>query len=52
MKFKRALTIATGLLVLASVARADNFFVANSGINSITKYDDNGGSLHPSPARS
>lgn len=42
MKFKRALTIATGLLVLASLARADNFFVANSGVNSITKYDDNG----------
>ncbi len=45
MKFKRALTIATGLLVLASLARGDNFFVANSGINSIAKYDDNGGSL-------
>ena len=43
MKFKRALTIATGLLALASHAQADNFFVANSGINSITKYDDNGG---------
>ena len=28
---------------LASVAQADNFFVANSGINSVTKYDDNGG---------
>ena len=42
MKFKRTLTIATGLLVLASLAQADNFFVANSGVNSITKYDDNG----------
>jgi sugar lactone lactonase YvrE len=42
MKFKRTLTIATGLLVLASLAQADNFFVANTGVNSITKYDDNG----------
>ena len=42
MKFKRTLTIATGLLVLASLVQADNFFVANSGVNSITKYDDNG----------
>ena len=43
MKFKRTLTIATGLLVFASLTQADNFFVANSGVNSITKYDDNGG---------
>ena len=42
MKFKRTLTFASCLLVLASLARADNFFVANSGVNSITKYDDNG----------
>jgi len=42
MKFKRTLIIATGLLVLASRAPADNFFVANAGVNSITKYDDNG----------
>jgi hypothetical protein len=42
MKFKLAPTIATGLLVLASLAQADNFFVANTGVNSITKYDDNG----------
>jgi sugar lactone lactonase YvrE len=42
MKFKRTLTIATGFLVLASLAQADNFFVANTGVNSITKYDDNG----------
>jgi len=43
MKFKRFLTIATGLLIFASIASADNFFVANSGVNSITKYDDSGG---------
>ena len=43
MKFKLAPTIATGLLFLASLAQADNFFVANTGVNSITKYDDNGG---------
>jgi sugar lactone lactonase YvrE len=42
MKFKLAPTIAIGLLLLASLAQADNFFVANSGVNSITKYDDNG----------
>jgi NHL repeat len=42
MKFKLAPTIASGLLLLASLAQADNFFVANSGVNSITKYDDNG----------
>jgi len=42
MKFKRTLSIATGLLVLGSVAQADSFFVANSGVNSITKYDGNG----------
>jgi len=42
MKFKRTLTISTGLLILASLAQAENFFVANSGVNSITKYDDNG----------
>ena len=42
MKFNRTLTIATGLLILASLAQANNFFVANTGVNSITKYDDNG----------
>jgi sugar lactone lactonase YvrE len=45
MKFKPAATIATGLLVLAPLAQANNFFVANSGINSVAKYDNNGGSL-------
>ncbi|MEO8045344.1 MAG: NHL repeat-containing protein [Spartobacteria bacterium] len=42
MKFKLAPTIAAGLLFLASLARADTFYLSNFGVNSITKYDDNG----------
>ncbi len=42
MKSKLALTIAAGLLLLVSLARADTFYVSNFGVNSITEYDDNG----------
>ncbi len=42
MHFMRSLKIAAGLLALASLASADTVFVANFGVNSITKYDVNG----------
>src|SRR6266446_5337832 len=42
MKFTLSLVIAAGLLLIASVAPADTFFVANFGVNTITKYDANG----------
>ena len=42
MKFKLISTIATSFVLLASLAQADTFFVANFGVNSITKYDANG----------
>jgi sugar lactone lactonase YvrE len=42
MHLKRSLKIAAGLLACASLASADTFFVANFGVNSITKYDANG----------
>ena len=42
MNFKLSLKIAAGLLAFASLASADTFFVANFGVNSITKYDANG----------
>lgn len=44
MKLKLSLLIAAGLLVFASLASADTFFVANFGVNTITKYDANGNS--------
>ncbi len=34
--------IAAGLILLASLARADTFYVANFGVNTITKYDADG----------
>ena len=42
MKFKLISTIASSFVLLASLAQADTFFVANFGVNSITKYDANG----------
>jgi streptogramin lyase len=42
MKSKFLLTITAAIFLSACIARADNFFVANFGVNSITKYDDNG----------
>ncbi len=42
MKLKLSLQIFCGLLALASFASADTFFVANFGVNTITKYDANG----------
>jgi sugar lactone lactonase YvrE len=42
MKSKLAPAIVTGLVLLAPLAQADTFFVANFGVNSITKYDANG----------
>lgn len=42
MKTTLALTLAAGLLLTTIVARADHFFVANFGVNSITKYDASG----------
>jgi streptogramin lyase len=39
MKLKLSLKIAAGLFAFASLTSADNFFVANSGINTITKYN-------------
>ena len=42
MKSKLFLGIVAGLSLFASIARSDTFYVANSGINSITKYDSNG----------
>lgn len=42
MKSKLVLAIAVAFLVLAPLAHADSFFVANFGVNSITKYNDNG----------
>ncbi len=42
MKISLSLTLAAGLLLTAVVARADHFFVANFGVNSITKYNASG----------
>lgn len=42
MKLKLCWQIPIGLLALVSFASADTLFVANFGVNSITKYDDNG----------
>src|SRR6188472_4579058 len=42
MYLKRALQIAAGLLAFASLVSADTVFVADFGVNSITKYDVNG----------
>jgi sugar lactone lactonase YvrE len=42
MKFKLAPKIAAGLLAFAPLAAADNFFVANFGINTITRYNADG----------
>jgi sugar lactone lactonase YvrE len=42
MKITFSLAIAAGLLLIASIAPADTFFVANFGVNTITKYDANG----------
>ena len=39
MKLKLSLKIAAGLFAFASLTSADNFFVANFGINTITKYN-------------
>ncbi len=49
MKSNRVLCLAAGLLLLASVARADTFYVSDFGVNTITEYDENGvGSLFTS----
>jgi len=42
MKLKLSLNISVGLLALVSFASADTLFVANFGVNSITKYDADG----------
>lgn len=42
MKFKLSSKIAAGLFAFASLASADNFFVANFGINTITRYNADG----------
>jgi sugar lactone lactonase YvrE len=42
MKLKLSLQIFCGLLALASLASADTLFVANFGVNTITKYDADG----------
>ncbi|HEY3746194.1 MAG TPA: NHL repeat-containing protein, partial [Gemmatimonadaceae bacterium] len=42
MKLKFASTVAALLFLNISVVQADSFFVTNPGINTITKYDDNG----------
>ena len=42
MKLTLSLVIIAGLMLVASVSRADTFFVANFGVNTITKYDANG----------
>jgi DNA-binding beta-propeller fold protein YncE len=42
MKSKLFLKIAAGLFAFASLASADTFFVANFGVNTITKYDADG----------
>ncbi len=42
MRVPFALKIVLGLLLLSLPARADLFFLAESGINAITKYDANG----------
>src|SRR5450432_3093286 len=47
MKSKLFLKIAAGLFVFASIARGDTFFVANFGVNTITKYDASGGNGTP-----
>ena len=42
MKLKLSLRIAAGLLAFASLASADTFFVANFGVNTITRYNTDG----------
>src|SRR2546423_723131 len=42
MKLKLSLQTVAGLLAFASLVSADTFFVANFGINTITKYDASG----------
>ena len=42
MKLKLSLQLSIGLFALVSFASADTFFVADFGVNSITKYDANG----------
>ena len=42
MKFTLSLALGLGLLFTTAAARADHFFVANFGVNSITKYDASG----------
>src|SRR5690242_16738753 len=42
MKLKLLLQLSVALLALVSFASADTFFVAEFGINSITKYDADG----------
>ncbi len=42
MKFTLSLVVAAVLAISAATGRADTFFVANFGINTITKFDENG----------